>query len=94
MRVKRADANQSELVSQIRKIPGVTVKHTHVVGEGFVDVVIGYKKTNYLCEIKDPNKPPSKRRLTEDEERFHKDWTGQIAIIETFDDVLKMLNIK
>jgi hypothetical protein len=90
MRVRKADSNQSALVKQMRRIPGLTVFHTHTVGNGFVDVVCGFRGKNYLFEIKDPGKPPSQRKLTADEQKFHDEWTGQIAVIETIDDVLKI----
>lgn len=92
MRAKKIDRNQPELVEQIRKIPGATVTHTHELGNGMVDIIVGYRKKNFLLEIKDPLKPPSARKLTEDEEKFHRGWTGQIAIVETLDDVLKLIN--
>lgn len=93
MRVRKADANQSRLVSQIRKIPGATVRHTHTVGDGFTDIVVGFRGLNYLFEIKDPDKPLSQRKLTDDEEQFFKEWTGQADVVETIDDVLKILKI-
>lgn len=89
--MRKVDSNQAELVKQIRKIPGVSVALTHIVGNGFVDGIIGYQKRNYLCEIKDPSQPPSKRKLTPDEEEFHRNWTGQIAVIMTLDDVIEMI---
>lgn len=92
MRIRKVDSNQAELVKQIRQIPGATVAHTHTVSGGFADVVLGYRGTNYLLEIKDHSKPPSARKLTPDEEVFHKNWTGQIAIVQTLDDVLKLIN--
>lgn len=91
MRAKRIDANQNQIVKQLRQLPGVSVKITSMVGDGFVDAVIGYMGRNYLAEIKDPNQPPSKRKLTPDEQRFHKDWKGQVAIIQCFEDALKMI---
>jgi hypothetical protein len=93
MRIRKVDDNQKELVKLIRMIPGVTVKHTHMVANGFVDIVVGHRKTNYLFEIKDPKKPPSARKLSADEERFHKEWTGQIDVVETIEDVIKILGI-
>ena len=93
MRIKRADANQSELVKQIRKIPGVSVAITHRLGDGFVDAVIGYRKVNYLCEIKDGTKPPSQRRLTPDEVEFHSKWNGQVCVIESIEDVYRLLGM-
>jgi hypothetical protein len=94
MRVRKADGNQSALVRQIRQIPGLMVRHTHTVGQGFVDAVIGYGGKNYLLEIKDPSKPPSQRKLTPDEQKFHDEWTGQVAVVETLDDVLRVIGMK
>jgi hypothetical protein len=92
MRIKKVDTNQSKLVAQMRKIPGLRVAHTHIVGNGFVDVVCGYKGQNFLFEIKDPSKPPSARKLTPDEEKFHSTWTGSIHVIEKIEDVLSIIN--
>jgi hypothetical protein len=58
-----------------------------MVGHGFVDIVVGYAGANALVEIKDPEQPPSKRRLTEDEQKWHEEWKGTAKIIETFEDV-------
>jgi hypothetical protein len=91
MRACKIDNNQEQLVKQMRRIPGLKVKHTHIV-KGFVDVVIGYQGINYLLEIKDPGKPPSKRKLTDDEQKFHNEWTGQVAVVETIDDVIKLIS--
>jgi hypothetical protein len=93
MRVRKVDNNQKKLVEQMRAIPGVMVRHTHTVGCGFPDIVVGYKGQNYLFEIKDPTKPPSGRKLTLEERWFHDDWTGQITTIQTIDDVLSILKI-
>lgn len=93
MRARKVDDNQKTLVKQIRQLPGVTVRHTHTIGEGFPDLAIGFRGTTYLAEVKDPTKPPSARKLTPDEEKFHAEWTGQIAIIQTIDDVIKILNL-
>lgn len=91
VRVRKADGNQPELVEQIRDLPGVKVVLTHVIGNGFPDCIISFRGFNYMCEIKNPSQPPSKRKLTPDEEEFHKNWTGQIAVIMTLDDVLEMI---
>jgi hypothetical protein len=92
MRIKKVDSNQPTIVKQLRQIPGISVAHTHIVGEGYPDLVIGYKGKNFLCEIKDPEKPPSARKLTPDEEKFHAKWTGQVAVVETITDILKIIN--
>ena len=42
-----------------------------------------------LVEVKDGKKKPSDRKLTPDEEEFHREWLGSIAVIESIDDVLE-----
>jgi hypothetical protein len=93
MRVRKADDNQAQLVKQMRKIPGLKVRHTHTIGQGFPDVVVSFRGVNYLFEIKDPSKPPSARKLTEDEQKFHDEWTGQVAVVETIEDVMDALSL-
>jgi hypothetical protein len=52
MRIKKVDGNQAKLVKQMRKIPGLTVAHTHTVGNGFVDVIwiCRYVRILYVCK--------------------------------------------
>jgi len=92
--IKRTDANHKSIIDSLRKIPMVSVTSTHTIGKGFPDIVIGYKKQNYLVEIKDGNKSPSQRKLTPDEIDFHDKWNGQIMIAENIGDILKLLKIK
>lgn len=92
-RVRKADSNQKELVSQMRKIPGLTVAHIHTVGQGVPDLICGFRQRNYLFELKDPKKPPSAKKLTEDEKLWHEQWTGSVHVVETLDDVLKIIGL-
>jgi len=89
--IKRTDRNHAEIINALRKIPNLSVFSTHEVGKGFPDIVIGYKGINYLIEIKDGNKPPSARKLTDAEVKFHNDWRGQIKIVNNLDEVLNLL---
>lgn len=89
--IKRTDRNHAEIINALRKIPNLSVFSTHEVGKGFPDIVIGYKGVNYLIEIKDGNKPPSARKLTDAELQFHSNWKGQIKIVNNLDEVLKLL---
>jgi Holliday junction resolvase len=88
----RVDDNQKDIVKKLRTI-GATVMHCHTLGHGAPDIVVGYRGKNYLCEIKDPAKPPSQRQLTSDEVEFHNEWKGQIAVIETIEDFLILARI-
>jgi len=89
--IKRTDSNHAEIIKALRNIPNLSVFSTHEVGKGFPDIVIGYKGINYLIEIKDGNKPPSARKLTPDEVKFHQEWSGQISIIKNLDELLQII---
>lgn len=87
---KRIDTNQPLLMKQIRAC-GFSVFTAHELGKGVPDIIVGAFGKNYLLEVKDPGKPPSKRKLTPDEIEFHSAWKGQISVVETIDDILKIL---
>ena len=95
-RKARVDANQAEVISQLRGIPGVKVAITSQLGGGFPDFVIGYQGVNYLIELKDGAKPPSRRKLTEDEKRWHRLWDGygQVAVCKSFEECCAVIGIE
>lgn len=90
MRVCRIDPNQPDIVAKLRKF-GCSVAHTHTLGDGFPDIVVGYNGLNFMFEIKNPLQPPSKRRLTPDEVIFHDNWKGTIHVIESFEDAFSII---
>ncbi len=79
-RAAKVDANQSAIVTALRKA-GASVTPTHAAGSGFPDLVVGYRGQNYLLEVKDGSKPPSGRQLTPDQRDWHRDWRGQKAVV-------------
>jgi len=85
-RAARIDENQPKIVEHFRKL-GCSVVTTHAVGDGFPDLVVGKFGVNVLVEVKNPEKPPSQRKLTPDQVEFHRDWRGHIFIVETLIDV-------
>ncbi len=89
-RAARIDANQREIIRALRAV-GATVEPLHFVGRGFPDILVGFRGRNYLIEIKDGTKPPSKRRLTKDERAWHERWRGQVAVAESVDDALRII---
>lgn len=88
---KRVDANQVQIVQLFRSL-GCSVKPLHMVGDGFPDLAVGCSGVNLLVEVKDGSKPPSARKLTTDEQKWHDGWRGQRCIVETEDDVIKLVN--
>ena len=87
----RVDGNHSKIVKQLRQYPNITVRSVATI-KGFCDIIVGYMDKNYLYELKDPEKPPSARRLTPDEEVFHQTWKGHIKIALTVEEILKDIN--
>lgn len=85
----RVDSNQKQLVKELRGI-GCSVAITSNLGSGFPDIVVGYRGVNYLLEIKDPNKPPSQRKLTQDEIEFQDKWKGQYSVIHTLEEFTQL----
>lgn len=70
-RAARVDANQPAIVAALRR-EGVRVFDTHRLGSGFPDLVALHRdgRSVVLIEVKDGSKPPSARRLTDDEAAF------------------------
>ncbi len=86
----RVDANQPEIVQALEKA-GATVLHLHQLGKGAPDIAVGWRGLTYLFEIKDGAKVASKRRLTDDELRWHLFWRGHVEIAESVDDALRKI---
>lgn len=89
-RAARIDDNQNELVQALRDM-GASVAITSMVGSGFPDLVVGFRGRNFLFEIKDGSKPPSKRKLTEDEQRFFDAWRGTIFVVNNVNEALSFI---
>jgi Holliday junction resolvase len=89
-RAARVDANQSEIVAALRAI-GVGVVDMSGVGRGFPDLFAMFRGTMYLLELKNGSKPPSARKLTVEQVRFHNDarLAGvKVHVVSTVDEAL------
>lgn len=92
MRTKaRTDSNQLEIVTALRK-KGASVLLLHQVGKGCPDVLVGWNNSNFLIEIKNNSQPPSKRKLTPDEQDFFDTWQGQAAVVDSVESVIAFLD--
>jgi len=78
----RKDVNQKQLET-VFKAYGFTTYDTSSLGDGFPDFIAGKDSNNYLIEVKDGSKPPSKQRLTPMEERFHRTWRGNVHVLNS-----------
>ena len=86
----RVDENHPKIVEQLRAM-GCSVQSLADLGKGCPDILVGYRGKNYVFEIKNPDMPPSKRNLTEDEARWHSYWRGQVNTIETVAEAIEIM---
>lgn len=84
----RKDANQNDIVDALRKA-GCSVEVMHEP----CDLLVGIGGRNILLEVKDSNKPPSARKLTEPQLRFRRLWRGQYAVVETVEQAIKEVGL-
>ncbi len=81
-RASKVDANQSRIVGIFRAM-GCGVQSLAAVGGGVPDLLVGIKGRTVLVEVKDGTKPPSARKLTPDQVRWHGSWPDDVAVIES-----------
>ena len=89
-RVRRVDANQPSIVETFRTL-GCAVWITSEVGNGAPDLMVSKNGWTVAVEVKDGQKPPSKRKLTQDEEIWRQGWQGEYAVIETPEQAHQMV---
>lgn len=89
-RAARVDDNQADIVAALRKI-GASVQPLHAVGSGCPDLLVGWRGMTSLLEVKDGSKPPSARKLTPDQVKWHANWRGQVAVVETIEQAIEAI---
>ena len=88
-RAARRDANETEIIKAMREC-GAYVKQIN--DEGAFDLLVSYRGKTLLLEVKDGAKPPSARRLTDAEQKFHDEWPGtNLWIVNSVQEALDLL---
>lgn len=60
--------------------------------EGFADLLVWFNNKCLLLEVKDGKKPPSARKLTEAEQKFHDEYPGDnLFIVNSVEEALALL---
>jgi len=89
-RAARIDANQNNIVKALRAA-GASVR-VITQGDGIPDLLLGYNGHTLLMEVKDGEKPPSARKLTEAEQKFFDEWKGgSLSIVNSVEEALAIL---
>jgi hypothetical protein len=69
----RRDANERAIIKAM-EAEGAFVRQIN--DEGRFDLLVWHKGQTLLMEVKDGSKPPSARRLSDAEQKFHDEWPG------------------
>ena len=92
-RAGRTDAPQKAIVAALREV-GASVAITSGAGNGLPDLIVGWRGETYLLEIKDGDKPASRKRLTDAEAHFVEHWRGRpVAIVESVAEALAAIGV-
>ncbi len=92
-RAAKVDANQSDIVADLRSIPGVTVALDHD------DLFIGYRGRNYWFEVKNPDTvspvtgEPWPSALKKSQVDLRKTWAGHYSVVWTLEQILIEIGI-
>ena len=95
-RAAKVDANQGDIVRALRSV-GCGVLDLSAVGKGCPDLLVVWPTAPFrqeLFEVKDGAKPPSARRLTDDQVKFHAMWKGVIHVVTSPAEALEIVGIK
>ena len=84
-RAAKVDRNQGDIVTDLRAA-GATVESLATLGKGRPDLLVGYRGVNWLLEVK-----VDKGKLTPDQEAWHPTWRGQVAIVRSADEALRVI---
>jgi len=71
----RVDDNESEIIQALESIGCDVIR----IGKP-VDLLVGYRKRNFLIEVKNPD---NSYAGTDEQKEFIRDWRGQVRIVET-----------
>jgi len=88
-RASRRDANEGDIIKAMRA-EGAYVKVIN--DEGLFDLLVSHRGETLLIECKDGSRPPSARRLTPAEQKFHDEWPGDnLYIVNSVEEAIALL---
>ena len=94
------DKIQTAIVKALRDL-GCSVVSTAAVGNGFPDLIVGrepvagsakwVRPRTVLLEVKNPDMPPSKKRLNDKQVAFLASWKGECYRVETVFEAVSIM---
>jgi Holliday junction resolvase len=90
-RLTGKDQNQAEIVGVLRDV-GASIIDTSHMGNGFPDLVVGYRGVIYLLEVKNNKTFYGRKGFNENQKAWNARWAGPPPIIvRSQDDALKAI---
>lgn len=93
-RAAKVDANHTAVVQALRA-HRCGVLSLAAVGDGCPDLLVWspWTRSHELLEVKDGAKPPSARKLTPDQVKFHAKWGGPIHVVTSVAEALRAVGV-
>jgi hypothetical protein len=91
-RIPRKDGNHKTIVDSLKAF--AIVEDMAHCGNGFPDIIVGFREKFFMFEIKDGSLTASRKRLTPAEKKFQLKWSEFYHVIESVDDALKIMAVK
>lgn len=91
------DRNHAEIAQALRDA-GCGVLDMSPMGKGVPDLLV-HPPTYPECrmavflEVKDGKKPPSARKLTPAQVKFHREWKGWVFVVHSTDEALRAVGV-
>ncbi len=93
MRYGAVDKNQTEIILAFKQL-GCSVLNCSRIGNGFPDLVVGYRNECYTVEVKNPKYTYGRRGLNENQKKFADSWRGSpVLVVRTLDDVTRLVSL-
>ena len=90
-RAARVDANHTAVMTALGGM-GCSVQSLANQGGGVPDLLVGYRGQTFLVEVKDGKKAPSRRKLTDDQGKWHAWWRGSpVYVVHSPDEALAVV---
>lgn len=85
------DRNHTEIVKMLRDA-GASVMDTSDIGNGFPDLVVGFRGGVYLLEVKNLETYYGRKGLNKNQLRWNDEWKGApMVVVRTPDEALKAI---
>lgn len=94
-RAARRDANHNEIVEGLQRVGASVLTLTSASGTGVPDLLVGFRRVNYLLEIKDGKKRKSERQLRPEQLIWHLTWKGLKPVkVENLEQALRAIGLQ